>query len=144
MSYFNQVILIGNLGKDPDTLKSTEQGNFVRLSLATSRRFKDKNGELQTDTQWHVIYLGNRLGKIASSYLRKGDKIFLVGELRTREWFDDQGTRHFHTSVYAKELKFVNVKPQEDFQHELVPKQDAYTTAIQEIRTALDGHPVNN
>lgn len=144
MSYFNQVILIGNLGKDPDVLKSTEQGDFVRISLATSRRFRDKNGELQTDTQWHVIYLSNRIGKIASSYLKKGDKIFLIGELRTREWFDDKGVRHFHTSVYAKELKFVNVKPQDDLQHELVQKQDAYSTAMQEIRTALDGHPVNN
>src|SRR5579872_1523064 len=105
MSHLNQVMLIGNLGKNPEVLKTTEQGDFVRLSLATTKRYKDKSGEKQSDTQWHVVYLSNRLGRLGSSYLNKGDKVFISGELRTREWFDDEGQRHFHTSVYARELK---------------------------------------
>lgn len=129
MSHLNQVMLIGNLGKDPEILKTTEQGEFVRLSLATTKRFKDKNGEKQTDTQWHVVYLNNRLGKIGSCYLKKGDRVFISGELRTREWFDDQGERHFNTSIYAKELQFLSVK---------LP--DENSNAMKEIRNALSKH----
>jgi single-strand DNA-binding protein len=66
MSHVNQVILIANLGKDPEVLNTTDQSDFVRLSLATNKRYKDKNGENKTETQWHVVYLSNRLGKIGS------------------------------------------------------------------------------
>src|SRR5437773_2083356 len=111
MSYLNQVLFIGNLGKNPEVLRSTEDGDFVRLSLATTKRYKNKLGEKHEDTQWHIVYLSNRLGKVASSYLKKGDKIFISGELRNHAWFDDKGERHFHISVYAKELKFLSVKP---------------------------------
>jgi len=137
MSHVNQVILIANLGKDPEVLKTTDQGNFVRLSLATNKRYKDKNGEKQTDTQWHVVYLSDRLGKIGSSYLKKGDKVFISGELRNREWFDDNGIRHYHTSVYAKEIKFLNSKEEKTNQANPPQKENTYSKARQEIRHAL-------
>lgn len=138
MSNLNQVMLIGNLGKDPEVIKTTELGDFVRISLATTKRYKDKKGEQQIETQWHVVYLSNRLGKIGSSYLKKGDKIFISGELKNREWFDDEGQRHFHTSVYAKELKFLTVKPKREIKSE--SSEVPYTKAMQEIRNALGDH----
>lgn len=146
MSHVNQVILIGNLGKDPDVLKSTEQGDFVRLSLATSKRYTDKNGEKHTDTQWHIVYLSNRLGKIGSCYLKKGDKVFVSGELRTRERFDDHGGRHFNTAIYARELKFLSVKSQDDSNVKTDPVQldGPYTKAMQDIRGVLGEHLLIN
>lgn len=136
MSYLNNVILIGNLGKDPEVLRSSEQGDFVRLSLATTKKFKNKLGEMQEDTQWHVVYLNNRAGRAASTYCRKGDKIFVSGELRTREWFDDEGQRHFTTSVYAKDLRFLNTKPQNESPKSLHPNS-SYTKAMETIRETL-------
>jgi single-strand DNA-binding protein len=146
MSHLNTVMLIGNLGKNPEVLKTTVLGDFVRVSLATSKKFKDKNGDKQIDTQWHVVYLSNRLGKLASTYLKRGDKVFISGELRTREWFDDEGQRHFHTSVYAKELKFLSVKPQEErnAQDELSQNERNYNKAMKNIRETLGDHVINS
>jgi single-strand DNA-binding protein len=146
MSCFNQVILIGNLGKDPEILKSTEQGNFVRLSLATTKNYTDKNGEKKSTTQWHVVYLSNKLGTTASNYLKKGDKIFVCGELRTHEWFSDQGERHFRTAIYTRDLKFINVKHHDDMtlHNESPQKADNYSNAMQHIRDVLSDHLVKS
>jgi single-strand DNA-binding protein len=142
MSHLNQSMLIGNLGKDPEVLKTTDQGNFVRLSIATTKKYKDKNGDKQVDTQWHVVYLSNRLGKVAASYLKKGDKVFISGELRTREWFDDEGLRHFSTSVYAREMKFLSAKSQNEkvSNPESIEDEKPYETAMQQIRETLGDH----
>ena len=146
MSYLNTVMLIGNLGKNPEVLKTTTLGHFVKFSLATSKKFKDKNGEKQTDTQWHVVYASNRLGTLASSYLKTGDKVFISGELRNREWFDDEGKRHFQTSVYARELKFLSIKPQkrQNAQDELSSNENDYKKTMNNIRETLSEHRINS
>lgn len=139
MSYLNNVTLIGNLGKDPEVIRTTEEGDFVRLSMATTKRYTTKQGERKVDTQWHVVYLNNRLGRVGASYLHKGDKVFVSGELRTREWFDDEGQRHFNTSVYAKDLRFISVKPQDvkNDEPKSIQQQGHYTKAMEEIREVL-------
>ena len=83
----NKVILIGNLGQDPDQ-KALPNGNAVtNVSLATSRTWKDKNsGEQKEKTEWHRVVFFNRLAEIAAQYLKKGEKVYIEGELRTREW----------------------------------------------------------
>ncbi len=133
MSYFNHVTIMGNLGKDPDILKITDKGHFVRLSIATSKHFNNGNGERETDTQWHTVYLGNKIGSLSSQYLKKGDKVLITGELRYREWFDDAGNRHIKTAIYAKELKFLNLKTDKAVNDTETP----YTQAMNEIRQSL-------
>jgi single-strand DNA-binding protein len=136
MTSLNQVNLIGYLGRDPEVLKSTDQGEFVRLSLATTKKYRSKDGKVHEDTQWHTVYLSNGLGKVASSYLTKGARIYVSGELRTREWQNKNGQTLFSTAVYARDLKFLNTKPKDkDFPEPV--EETAYSKAIEEIRDAL-------
>src|SRR3974377_2068185 len=86
----NKVILVGNLGKDPE-VKYTPQGTAVaKITLATNERFKDKSGEWQDRTEWHNVVLWQRLAEIAGEYLKKGSKIYVEGRLQTRSWDDKQ------------------------------------------------------
>ena len=101
----NKVILIGNLGKDPE-VKYTPQGTAVaRLTVATNERFKDKAGEWQDRTEWHNVVLWQRLAEIAGEYLKKGGKIFVEGRLQTRSWDDKQtGQKKYMTEIVASDL----------------------------------------
>ncbi|MCE3238483.1 MAG: single-strand binding protein [Gammaproteobacteria bacterium] len=123
MSSLNQAMLIANLGQDPEVLKESELGSFVRLSVATNKKFKTKEGELREETEWHAVYLNGNLGKVAATSLKKGAKVFVSGELRTREWQDKEGQVHLLTAIYAKEIKFLSPKLPEyndgqEFPHE--------------------------
>ncbi len=139
MSSVNQVILLGNLGKNPEVLKSTEQGDFVRLSLATSKKLKSKTGEVHEDVQWHTVYLNNGLGKLAATYLKKGAKVFVSGELRTRDWQDKKGQMRRVTAVYAREIKFLSSPPQKsDPMSDPVEVDGVYLNAMQEIGNELN------
>jgi single-strand DNA-binding protein len=101
----NKVILIGNLGKDPE-VKYTPQGTAVaKLTLATNERFKDKSGEWQDRTEWHNVVLWQRLAEIAGEYLKKGSKVYIEGRLQTRSWDDKQtGQKKYMTEVVANDL----------------------------------------
>jgi single-strand DNA-binding protein len=110
MSYLNQVVLIGNLGKNPEVLKETDNGKFVRLQLATTKKYLNAKKEKVEDTQWHTVYLSNGVGKFAASYLNKGDNILIVGELRNNNWEDEDGVVHYSNSVFARECKSLSLK----------------------------------
>jgi single-strand DNA-binding protein len=101
----NKVILIGNLGKDPE-VKYTPQGTPVaKLTLATNERFKDKSGEWQDRTEWHNVVLWQRLAEIAGEYLKKGGKVYIEGRLQTRSWDDKtSGQKKYMTEVVASDL----------------------------------------
>jgi single-strand DNA-binding protein len=101
----NKVILVGNLGKDPE-VKYTPQGTAVaKITLATNERFKDKSGEWQDRTEWHNIVLWQRQAEIAGEYLKKGSKIYVEGRLQTRSWDDKQtGQKKYMTEVVANDL----------------------------------------
>jgi single-strand DNA-binding protein len=100
----NKVILIGNLGKDPE-LKHTSGGTAVaELALATSSNFKDKEGKWQERTEWHRIVLWERLAEVAEKYLKKGRSVYIEGRLQTRSWEDKQGQKRYTTEVVASEL----------------------------------------
>lgn len=97
----NKVIIVGNLGKDPE-VRSTQDGKqIVNLSVATSESWKDKNtGERRDKSEWHrVVIFNDGLGKIASEYLRKGSKVYLEGALQTRKWTDKDGIEKYSTEV---------------------------------------------
>jgi single-strand DNA-binding protein len=105
MKSVNKVILIGNLGKDPE-VKYTPQGTPVaKLTLATNERYKDKGGEWQDRTEWHNVVLWQRLAEIAGEYLKKGSKVYIEGRLQTRSWDDKQtNQKKYMTEVVANDL----------------------------------------
>jgi single-strand DNA-binding protein len=101
----NKVILVGNLGKDPE-VKYTPSGTPVaKLTVATNERYKDKDGQWQDRTEWHNVVLWQRLAEIAGEYLKKGGKVYIEGRLQTRSWDDKQsGQKKYMTEVVASDL----------------------------------------
>ena len=101
----NKVILVGNVGKDPE-IKYTPSGILVgKFSLATDGRFKDKNGEFQERTEWHNIVAWQRLAEIVGEYVAKGSKVYIEGKLQTTSWEDRQsGERKYRTEIVARDL----------------------------------------
>lgn len=107
----NKVILIGNLGADPDT-RFTAQGSAVtNLNLATDESYKDKNtGQMVPRTEWHRLILFNRLAEIAKEYLRKGSKIYVEGRLQTRKWQDQSGQDRYTTEIVVNEMQMLDAR----------------------------------
>lgn len=104
----NKVILIGNLGQDPE-VKYTPTGTaFTRLNLATTESWKDgKTGERQERTEWHIVILWGRLAEIAGEYLKKGAQVYVEGSLRTRKWQDKNHVDHYTTEVTASDMQML-------------------------------------
>ena len=107
----NKVLIIGNLGSDPE-IKYTQAGSPVaNLSVATSERWKDKNtGEQKEQVEWHRVVIFGRLAEIAEQYLKKGSKIFVEGKLQTRDWEDSEGKKRYTTEVVAREMTMLDSK----------------------------------
>ena len=105
----NKVILIGNIGKDPETRYSAGGGAITNLTLATSESWKDKqSGEQQERTEWHRVALFGRLAEIAGEYLKKGSKVYIEGSLRTRKWQDQSGQDKYTTEIVANEMQMLD------------------------------------
>ena len=103
----NKVILIGNLGREPEVRTMQNGGKVCNLSIATSERWKDRNsGEQQERTEWHrVVVFDDRLVDVAERYLQKGAKVFLEGELQTRKWTDQSGQEKYTTEVVLRKFR---------------------------------------
>ena len=105
----NKVILIGNLGGDPEVRYMPAGGAVTNITLATSESWKDKqSGQMQERTEWHRIVFFNRLAEIAGEYLRKGSKAYIEGSLRTRKWQDNSGQDRYTTEIVASELQMLD------------------------------------
>lgn len=100
MSSVNKVILIGNVGKDPE-VKELKNGKVANMVLATSEKYTDKNGDRQEKTEWHNIVVYGKLVDIVEKWVKKGDKLFLEGSIATRKWEDKQGNDRYTTEVKA-------------------------------------------
>ena len=106
MAGVNKVILVGNLGDDPEARSLNNGGEVVNLRLATSETWKDKDGERQERTEWHRVVIFNEgLGKVAKSYLRKGSKVYIEGQLQTRKWQDQSGADRYSTEVVLQKFR---------------------------------------
>ena len=117
----NKVILVGTLGKDPETKTFPNGGSLTQFSIATSESWTDKNsGERKEQTEWHRIVLHNRLGEIAQQYLRKGSKVYIEGSLRTRQWTDQSGQERYTTEIRGEQMQMLdsNNRQQNDNQAE--------------------------
>lgn len=111
----NKVILVGNLGADPDS-RFTAQGSCVtNLSVATDESYKDKQtGQMVPKTEWHRVVLFNRVAEVAKDYLKKGSKVYLEGKLQTRKWQDQQGQDRYTTEIIGNELQMLDSKNESD------------------------------
>lgn len=107
----NKVILVGNLGNDPEVKTMTNGQAVANLSLATSETWKDKNtGEDQERTEWHRVVCFRRLGEIAGEYLHKGSKVYIEGKIQTRSWDDQNGQKRYTTEIIADNMQMLDSK----------------------------------
>jgi len=105
----NKVILIGNMGAEPETRYLPSGGAVTNIRLATSESWKDKNtGQQQERTEWHRVVFFNRLAEIAGEYLHKGSKVYIEGALRTRKWQDKEGKDQYTTEIVANEMQMLD------------------------------------
>ncbi len=105
----NKVILVGNLGQDPETRYMPSGGAVTNITVATSETWKDKNtGQQQERTEWHRVVFFNRLAEIAGEYLKKGSKVYVEGSLRTRKWQGQDGQDRYTTEIVASEMQMLD------------------------------------
>ena len=105
----NKVILIGNLGQDPEVKYMPNGGAVTNVTLATSESWKDKNtGEQKENTEWHRVVFFRRLAEIAGEYLKKGSKVYIEGKLQTRKWQDQSGNDRYTTEIIANEMQMLD------------------------------------
>jgi single-strand DNA-binding protein len=106
MAGVNKVILVGNLGADPEARSLNNGGEVVNLRIATSESWKDRDGNRQERTEWHqVVIFNENLGKVAKSYLRKGSKVYLEGQIQTRKWTDNNGNDRYSTEIVLQRYR---------------------------------------
>ncbi len=106
MAGVNKVILVGNLGADPESRSFANGGEVVNLRVATSETWKDKDGNRQEKTEWHQVAIFNEnLGRVAKNYLRKGSKVYLEGQIQTRKWQDQSGNDRYSTEVVLQKFR---------------------------------------
>jgi single-strand DNA-binding protein len=106
MAGVNKVILVGNLGADPETRSLNNGGEVVNMRVATSESWKSKDGERQERTEWHqVVIFNENLGRVAKNYLRKGSKVYLEGQIQTRKWTDQSGNDRYSTEIVLQRFR---------------------------------------
>lgn len=126
MSGVNKVIIVGNLGKDPE-VKHTANGVAVaNITVATSETWKDKaTGQQQEKTEWHRVVFFNRLAEIAGEYLKKGSKVYVEGSMETRKWQDKEGNDRYTTEIKGREMQMLDSKSREDGGSQSQPAQQS-------------------
>jgi single-strand DNA-binding protein len=108
MASVNKVIIVGNLGRDPETRYNTEGGAITNVSIATTDNWKDKaTGEKQERTEWHRVVFFSRLAEIAGEYLKKGSQVYIEGALRTHKWTDKEGQERYTTEIVADKMQML-------------------------------------
>ena len=106
MAGVNKVILVGNLGADPESRSFSNGGEVVNLRIATSENWKDRDGNRQEKTEWHSVAIFNEnLGRVAKNYLRKGSKVYIEGQLQTRKWQDQSGNDRYTTEIVLQKFR---------------------------------------
>ena len=106
MAGVNKVILVGNLGADPEARSLNNGGEVVNMRIATSEQWKDKDGNRQERTEWHnVVIFNENLGRVAKNYLRKGSKVYIEGQIQTRKWTDQSGNDRYTTEIVLQRFR---------------------------------------
>lgn len=111
MKGVNRVILVGNLGRDPEVRYLPSGGAVTNVTVATSESWKDKQtGQLKTETEWHKVNFFGKLAEIAGEYLKKGSKVYIEGSLQTKEWQDKEGNKRQTTEIKASAMQMIDSK----------------------------------
>lgn len=113
MASVNKVIILGNVGKDPEVRYMQNGDSVVSVSVATSESWKDKNsGESKENTEWHRVTFYRKLAEVAANYLRKGSSVYIEGRLETKKWTDKSGVERYTTGIVASEMKMLGKAPE--------------------------------
>jgi len=137
MASINKVILIGNLGRDPEVRFMPNGDAVCNFSIATSDTWKDKSGEKQSKTEWHNIVMYRRLAEIAGEYLKKGSSVYLEGSLQTRKWQTKEGQDRTTTEVVAREMTMLGGR-------DGAPAQESQTSSQRDNKNEFDQAPSRN
>ncbi len=140
----NKVILVGRLGKDPETRYMTNGEAVTNVTLATSENWKDKNGEKQDKTEWHNLVFYRRLAEIAGEYLKKGSQIYVEGKLQTRKWQDKEGKDRYTTEIVVNEMQMLGSKSGGSSNFEVVEKTAAVSSGGAKPAAASKGGGFDN
>jgi len=130
MSGVNKVILVGNLGANPELRYTQGQQAVANLRLATTEKWTDKNGQKQEATEWHRVVVWGRQAEIAGQYLTKGRQVYVEGSIRTRQWQDQQGQKRYTTEIVARNIQMLGGRGErsaEDMAGATVPPDDSVT-----------------
>lgn len=106
----NKAIIVGSLGRDPETRYAPDGGAVTNISVATSEKWKDKSGEAKEASEWHRVVFFGKLAEIAGEYLAKGSQVYIEGKIKTREWADKDGVKKYSTEIIASEMKMLGGK----------------------------------
>ncbi len=135
----NKVMLIGNVGKDPE-VRHLESGIPVAtIPVATSERYKDKNGEPKEQTEWHNVVLWRALAEFAEKYLRKGMQVYVEGKIRSRHWEDQNGQKRYITEIVAETLRMLGRKSDnEQYGHAAIPVKPAAVPTVPPVEPLIE------
>ncbi|MGZ5034092.1 MAG: single-stranded DNA-binding protein [Usitatibacter sp.] len=125
MASVNKVILIGNLGRDPETRYMPDGGAVTNISIATTETWKDKAGEKQEKTEWHRVAFFGKLAEIAGEYLKKGSQVYVEGRLQTRKWQDKDGADKYSTEIVADRMQMLGSRAGMGGGEREAPERDA-------------------
>lgn len=144
MASVNKVILVGNLGRDPEVRYNPDGGSICNLSIATTSSWKDKaSGEKREETEWHRVVMYNRLAEIAGEYLKKGRSVYIEGRLKTRKWQDkDTGADRYSTEIIADQMQMLGGR--EEGGGESAPRQQQQRPASQQRPYPQQSAPATN
>ena len=132
MAGVNKVILVGNLGKDPEVRHLDNGVAVANFSLATTENYKNKEGARVSQTEWHNIVLWRGLAEVAEKYLKKGSSIYIEGKIKTRKWEDKEGNTRYNTEILADNMTMLGGKPAQDTK-DLSPKSDSSNDIVDDL-----------
>ena len=135
---FNKVILIGNLGADPEIREMGDGTKMAKFSIATTEKYKNKQGELVSNTDWHNIVLWRRTAEVAEQYLKKGDSVCIEGKLKTRSWEDENGVKKWATDVQGDTMTMLGSKREERSDMGYQPPSDMSNNKTEESSVEND------
>ena len=113
----NKAILVGNIGKEPE-LKKIGETNYCAFTLATNKSYKDRNGEWQTKTEWHNIVVWRNQAEYATNNFKKGNTVYVEGEITSRSWEDNQGNKRYTTEIVAEKVKLMEKKTRQEVEED--------------------------
>lgn len=122
----NKVILVGNLGRDPEVRYTSDGSAVTTLNIATSESWKDQQGQQQERTEWHKVVLFGRLAQIAADYVKKGSQVYVEGKLQTRKWQDQNGQDRYSTEIVGQQMQMLGSRPEYGSKSEPMPPAQHY------------------